>query len=59
MHLLNVVRWIHIISGVAWLGEVATVNFVLLPALLNTRKEDRGIFIRQVFPRVFRLASVR
>jgi uncharacterized membrane protein len=58
MSLLNIVRWVHIISGVAWLGEVLAINFVLLPALLNMEKKDRGAFIRQIFPRVFRLASV-
>ena len=58
MTLLNIVRWVHIISGVAWLGEVLAINFVLLPALLNMEKENRGAFIRQVFPRVFQLASV-
>lgn len=58
MNLLNVVRWIHIISGVAWLGEVITVNFVILPTLMSLEKDARGAFLRQVFPRVFKLASV-
>lgn len=58
MNLLNVVRWVHIVSGVAWLGEVLTVNLVLIPALMNLNKDARGAFIREVFPRVFRLASV-
>ena len=58
MNLLNIVRWVHIVSGAAWLGEVVTVNFVLLPALVNMKKDTRGIFIRQIFPRIYRLASV-
>ncbi|MCC6298021.1 MAG: hypothetical protein IT314_01895 [Anaerolineales bacterium] len=58
MSLLSIVRWVHIISGVAWLGEVVTVNFVLLPALFSLERGARGAFIRQVFPRIFRLASV-
>ena len=58
MNLLNIVRWIHIISGTAWLGEVITINFVLVPALLKMEKENRGVFVRQTFPKVFRLASV-
>jgi uncharacterized membrane protein len=58
MSLLSIVRWVHIIAGVAWLGEVVTVNFVLLPALFNLEREARAAFIRQIFPRVFRLASV-
>lgn len=58
MNLVNLVRWIHIISGVAWLGEVITIIFVLVPALTRLKKESRGAFLREVFPRVFRLASV-
>lgn len=58
MSLLSIIRWVHIISGVAWLGEVLAINFVLIPALLNLEKKDRGEFVRQVFPRVFRLASI-
>lgn len=58
MSLASVVRWVHVISGVAWLGEVITINVVLVPALVGLKKDVRGAFIRQVFPRVFRLASV-
>jgi uncharacterized membrane protein len=58
MSLLNIVRWVHIIAGIAWLGEVVTVNVVLLPTLFNLERESRAAFIRQIFPRVFRLASV-
>jgi uncharacterized membrane protein len=58
MNIINIVRWIHIISGVAWIGEVITINFVLVPALMKISKEARGSFIRQVFPRLFQLASV-
>lgn len=58
MSLLSIVRWIHIISGVAWLGEVITVNFVLVPIVIKLSKQERGAFIGLVFPRVFRLASV-
>ena len=58
MNIIIIVRWVHIISGVAWLGEVITINFVLLPALIKMKKNARGTFLRQIFPRVFRLASV-
>lgn len=58
IHPMNVVRWIHIISGIAWFGEVVTINVVLVPALMSLKTEARGGFLRQVFPRVFRLASV-
>jgi uncharacterized membrane protein len=57
MSLINIVRWVHIISGVAWLGEVITINFVLLPVLNNMNEDARGEYIRRIFPRVFRLAS--
>lgn len=58
MSLVNIVRWVHIISGVAWLGEVITINIVLVPALLKMEKESRRTFVRQIFPRVFHLASI-
>jgi len=58
MNITNIVRWIHIISGVAWVGEVITINVVLLPALKKMDKDIRGAFIRQIFPRVFHLASI-
>ena len=55
---LNIVRWVHILAGAAWLGEVVTINFVLVPALSRMDLAERGRFVRRVFPRVFRLASV-
>ena len=58
MNPINLVRWVHIISGVAWLGEVTTINIVLVPALLKMSPDTRRTFIRQVFPRVFHLATV-
>lgn len=51
-------RWLHIISGAAWLGEVITINVVLIPSLLSATREDQARMIRNVFPRLFRLASV-
>lgn len=58
MSLLNVVRWVHVISGISWVGEVITINFVLVPVVIKLSKEERGVFVRNVFPRIFRLASV-
>jgi hypothetical protein len=58
MQLLILVRWLHIISGAAWLGEVVTINFVLIPALKSLSAERRIGFIHKVFPRIFRLASL-
>jgi amino acid transporter len=53
-----VVRFIHVVAGVGWLGEVVTVNFVLLPVLFKARPADRAALLNNVFPSVFRLATV-
>lgn len=58
MSLLNLARWIHIVAGAAWLGEVVTVVFVLVPAALKLQGEARASYIAETFPRVFRIASV-
>ena len=55
---LNIVRWIHILSGAAWFGEVVAINFVLIPVLLKMEGRARAEFVRQAFPRAFRLASI-
>lgn len=55
---LNVVRWVHMLAGAAWLGEVLTINFVLVPMLSKMDWDERGRFVHSVFPRIFRLASV-
>lgn len=52
------VRLVHVIAGVGWLGEVITINFVLLPALFRARADDRSTLLQTVFPYVFRLATV-
>jgi uncharacterized membrane protein len=54
----TVIRWIHILAGAAWLGEVITINFVLIPIVLGSAIHDRRRFIKNVFPLVFRLASI-
>ena len=57
MNWLSIIRWIHIISAAAWLGEVLVINAVLIPSLQSTPVEQRGGFIARVFPRAFCLAS--
>ena len=52
------IRWIHIVAGTSWLGEVVTINFVLVPAIGRLGVEHRRRFMVAVFPRIFRLASV-
>ncbi|MCC6617947.1 MAG: hypothetical protein IT341_02780 [Chloroflexi bacterium] len=56
--ILFVTRFVHVVSGVGWLGEVVTVNFVLLPALASADAELRARILTAVFPFVFRLATV-
>lgn len=58
MNLTVLFRWLHILSGAAWLGEVVTINFVILPSLVSMEAARRPRFIRNIFPRLFRLASV-
>ena len=55
---INIIRWIHILSGAAWLGEVITINLVLIPTLKSISSDQRPSFIRRTFPRLFRLASI-
>ncbi len=56
--LLLVARIVHVIAGIGWLGEVITINFVLLPALFKAKGQDRLVLLSTVFPYVFRLATV-
>lgn len=58
MNLVVIARWLHILSGAAWLGEVITINFVLIPTLRSISSDQRPSFIRRIFPRLFRLASI-
>jgi hypothetical protein len=51
-------RWAHILAGAAWLGEVAVVVFILVPSVVSTPSARRPEFMANIFPRVFRLASV-
>ncbi|GIL08741.1 MAG: hypothetical protein BroJett033_2520 [Chloroflexota bacterium] len=57
MSVTNILRWIHILAGAAWLGEVVVVNFILVPVLARLEPEKRGWFLSAIFPRIFRLAS--
>ncbi|MCB9223169.1 MAG: hypothetical protein H6582_03245 [Crocinitomicaceae bacterium] len=51
-------RWIHLIAGSAWFGEVVIINFVLIPLLSKYQGTARKEFLNTIFPRIFRLASV-
>jgi uncharacterized membrane protein len=52
------IRWIHVIAGSTWFGEVVVINFILLPVLDSLDVPGRRRFLTTVFPRVFRMASV-
>jgi len=56
--LVNPIRWVHVLAAAAWLGEVVVINFVLIPALGRFDLSTRRRFLTNVFPRIFRLASV-
>lgn len=56
--LLIPVRWIHVLSGSVWVGEVAVINFILIPVLGKLDVDERRRFLTTVFPRVFKMASV-
>lgn len=56
--LLFISRFVHVVTGLGWLGEVLTVNFVLLPALARAEPELRGRILTAVFPLIFRLATI-
>ena len=53
-----VLRWVHILCGSAWFGEVVVINFVLIPVVNKLDLQTRRAFIKNVFPRIFRLASI-
>lgn len=56
--LTNILRWIHVVAGAAWLGEVVVISFILVPTLERLGPEKQGWFLAAIFPRIFRLASV-
>jgi uncharacterized membrane protein len=51
-------RWVHVIAGSTWFGEVVVINFILIPVLGTLGVEERRRFLTTVFPRIFRMASV-
>ena len=54
----NLFRWIHILSGAAWFGEVLLIVFVLVPSVTRLEAPTRASYVGTVFPRVFRVASM-
>ncbi len=58
MELVVLARWIHVMAGAMWLGEVLVINAILVPVAGRMEGLHRKAFIGSVFPRVFRLASI-
>ncbi len=54
----TLIRWLHVVSGSAWLGEVLVINFVLIPVLSKFTDPSGKNFINSIFLKLFRLASV-
>ena len=52
------IRWIHVVSASVWVGEVAVINFILIPVVGQLNVASRRTFLTTVFPRVFRMASL-
>ena len=55
--LVTIVRWVHVLAGAGWFGEVVIVAFVLVPFARSLPAERQREYLVGVFPRVFRLAS--
>lgn len=52
------IRWIHVVAASVWVGEVVVINFILIPVLGVLDVPGRRWFLTNVFPRIFRMASV-
>ena len=50
----TVLRWVHILAGAAWFGEVVVVNLVLVPLVSKSAHESQIAFLARVFPSIFR-----
>ena len=55
---ITIARWLHVVFAAAWLGEVVTVVFALVPIALHLQGSQRSQFLANVFPRIFRVATV-
>lgn len=56
--LYTLIRFIHVVCGSAWFGEVIVINFILIPSLSKYQGIARKDFLNTIFPKIFRLASV-
>jgi len=56
-HWETALRWVHVLAGASWLGEVVVINLVLVPAMDRLPAPARQEALRAIFPRIFALAS--
>lgn len=55
-----VLRWVHVLAGIVWVGLIWFVNFILFAAIDEADEAGRGTLLKLVVPRVahmFRHAS--
>jgi uncharacterized membrane protein len=55
---LQIIRTIHVVSGSLWIGEIAVINFILIPAIAKQSGDIRTKFIQSIFPKIFKMASI-
>ncbi|MBK7130478.1 MAG: DUF2269 family protein [Crocinitomicaceae bacterium] len=58
MEFLNLIRTIHVLSGAFWIGEIAVINFIIIPAAEKMNDQVRSEYFAKVFPAVFKMASI-
>lgn len=58
MNIVSTLRWIHALAGAAWFGEVMVIVFVLVPTVTRAEPDRQRWILANLFPRLFRLASV-
>ncbi len=52
-------RWLHVITAMAWIGQVLVIVFVLVPIVDREREGKVQLdLLQRIFPPLFRLASV-
>lgn len=59
MSWILVLRWLHVITATAWIGQVLVIAFVLVPIVAKESKAEVQLdLLRRIFPPVFRLGSI-
>jgi uncharacterized membrane protein len=59
--LLLLVRWVHFLAGITWVGLLYYFNLVNTPLLKTAQPAEKGFVVTQLMPRAlwwFRWASV-